>query len=259
MIEWPDLDPRLGLRRLGGWRPPDIADILECAERALERLKLELGSASSTKPVACCPPTLPLPPRFPSTRTRADRRSSRSATRWRASWRGSRATTGSPSALFSASINPRRPPLGGTSEPKLTAGFPYSVAHASEVATLLANLIAGGIAKKGLITDLDDTLWAGIVGEVGAENVSWGLESGSQRHGLYQQLLASLASAGVLIAVASRNDPALVAAALGREDLLIPAEALYPVEAHWGIQVGLDRADPGGLERRPRFGRRRRR
>ena len=59
---------------------------------------------------------------------------------------------------------------------------------------------------KGLITDLDDTLWAGILGEVGVNRVSWDFASRAQSHGLFQQFLASLASTGVLIAAASKND-----------------------------------------------------
>jgi len=51
---------------------------------------------------------------------------------------------------------------------------------------------------------------------------------------MYQQFVASLASAGVLTAVASKNDPALVEQAFAREDLLIAKQSLYPIDAHWG-------------------------
>ena len=61
--------------------------------------------------------------------------------------------------------------------------------------------------KKGLITDLDDTLWAGILGEIGVEGISWDMANRAHVHGLYQQFLSSLASAGVLLAVASKNRP----------------------------------------------------
>ncbi|MGC2331984.1 MAG: HAD-IIIC family phosphatase [Candidatus Acidiferrales bacterium] len=88
--------------------------------------------------------------------------------------------------------------------------------------------------KKGLITDLDDTLWSGILGEVGTDNIFWDLEHRSQAHGLYQRLLYALSEAGVLIAAASKNDPQLVDRALERQDLVLPATALFPVEAHWG-------------------------
>jgi FkbH-like protein len=71
------------------------------------------------------------------------------------------------------------------------------------------------------------------VGEVGAENVSWDLDGGGQIHGIYQQFLDSLADSGVLIAIASKNDPAIVDEALGREDMRIPPERIFPVECGW--------------------------
>src|SRR5258708_40172043 len=99
---------------------------------------------------------------------------------------------------------------------ELLSGFPYQLSHASALAELLAALVRNPIAKKGLITDLDDTLWAGILGESGVDGISWHLEQKAHIHGLNQQFLASLASAGVLIAVASKNDPALVEQAFER-------------------------------------------
>jgi FkbH-like protein len=117
---------------------------------------------------------------------------------------------------------------------ELAAGFPYSLRHASALAALLAGLLPAPPPRKGLITDLDDTLWAGILDEQGPSGVTWTEEA--HRHGLYQQLLASLASAGILVAVASRNDPELVAQALAREDLLIDPDALYPIAVDWGAK-----------------------
>ena len=37
VIEWADLDPRLGLRRLGGWEPSQLPDILDEVSTASER------------------------------------------------------------------------------------------------------------------------------------------------------------------------------------------------------------------------------
>ena len=86
---------------------------------------------------------------------------------------------------------------------------------------------------KGLITDLDDTLWLGIVGEVGPAAVTWSLAEHSQIHGLYQQLLRHFSEMGVLLAIASKNELAVVEEALRREDLYVPAKAFYPVRANW--------------------------
>jgi len=117
---------------------------------------------------------------------------------------------------------------------ELTTGFPYRLAHASTVAGFLARLICPPAPKKGLITDLDDTLWHGILGEVGIRGITWDLDHHSLIHGLYQQVLGSLAETGVLIAAASKNNRETVDQAIQREDLVIPGRYLFPVEAHWG-------------------------
>jgi FkbH-like protein len=116
----------------------------------------------------------------------------------------------------------------------LLSGFPYQLSHASAIAQQFAALMRTAAPKKGLITDLDDTLWAGILGEIGVDGISWHLEQKTQVHGIYQQFLSSLASAGVLTAVASKNEAALVEQAFEREDLLIDKESLYPIDANWG-------------------------
>src|SRR4029077_61081 len=51
---------------------------------------------------------------------------------------------------------------------------------------------------------------------------------------LYQQMLVALSEAGVLIAVASKNDPEAVEEAFQRQDLILPRDRIYPMEIHWG-------------------------
>jgi FkbH-like protein len=85
-----------------------------------------------------------------------------------------------------------------------------------------------------VITDLDGTLWRGILGDVGAEGVSW--DGHAHAHALYQQLLSSLAEAGVLVAVASKNDPPLVEEAFRRPDCLLARDQVFPCEIHWGLK-----------------------
>jgi FkbH-like protein len=120
----------------------------------------------------------------------------------------------------------------------LLTGLPYTLAHADAVALALARLLASPPPKKGLISDLDDTLWHGIVGEIGPENVSWDLASHHQLHGLYQRFLAALAEEGVLVGIASKNDPAVVRQALDRPDLLLRPDLVFPVEVHWNAKSG---------------------
>jgi len=119
---------------------------------------------------------------------------------------------------------------------ELNAGFPYSLAYADLLAAALCDGLFPSTPRKGLITDLDDTLWKGILGEAGVAGVSWGLADHAQAHALYQQMLASLAETGVLLAIASKNDASLVQLALDRSDLMVSRNAFFPVEAHWSAK-----------------------
>jgi len=70
--------------------------------------------------------------------------------------------------------------------------------------------------KKVLCTDLDDTLWGGIIGEDGVD----GIATGSVFPGIcyleYQRYLKQLASRGILLAIASKNNEADVIEAFDR-------------------------------------------
>ncbi|MBF0283622.1 MAG: HAD-IIIC family phosphatase [Magnetococcales bacterium] len=59
--------------------------------------------------------------------------------------------------------------------------------------------------RKVLITDLDNTLWRGIVGEDGPAGLAFGPEGAGHGHFLYQGLLSRLKEEGVLLAAVSRN------------------------------------------------------
>ena len=139
-------------------------------------------------------------------------------------------------AVVDADVLARESPVASRHDvaEEIRTGFPYRREHADAVARALAAALTPAMPKKGLITDLDDTLWRGLLGEVGIDGVQWSLEHGAHLHAVYQQMLANMAERGVLIAIASKNDPALVADALRRDDLVLTPERVFPVRASWG-------------------------
>jgi FkbH-like protein len=233
VLEWADLDPRLGIRDLGGWRPDDLPDMLRTAAAALRGWREALAHAGELAPVALSLPTLPLPPLWYTPSVQCGR--------LEAELQAELATFAAEAAGMPGVRLLSRQRLDAASPPdqrrdvksEFAYGYPYQMAHGDLLAELLATLVAGAPPKKGIITDLDDTLWRGLVGEVGAAGVTWDLATRSHIHALYQQLLASLAEAGVLVAIASKNDAALVAETLERDDLLLSKKQLFPVEVHW--------------------------
>ena len=232
VIEWPDLDPRLGLRRLGGWRVDQLDELVSGAGATLARLEAAIAGAAREHRVVCLAPTLPLPPLFPQAPGQSGPHEL-ALRRLVADTAGRLAGQPGVSIASLQRLDELSPPHARRDvRDELATGFPYSLGHAAAVATALAELLSAPVPRKGLITDLDDTLWAGILDERGPEGVAWTEQH--HRHGLYQQQLASLADAGVLVGVASRNDPGLVAEALARPDLVVSPDALYPVQASWG-------------------------
>jgi FkbH-like protein len=236
VLEWADLDARLDFRNSGAWGFAASADISHTVAATLTRIRLAIEALPAGIRVGVALPSLPLPPAFQGP-----------GWQWAAAELGieqhliefASVLTAHPQAWIS---NQRR--LSEESNPAsrfdlksyLLTGLPYTMPHADAVGGQLARVIAPPPPKKGIITDLDDTLWAGIVGEIGADAIQWDLASHSQLHGLYQKLLKSLAEQGVLIAVASKNDPGLVLQAFERPDMLLSSDKVFPFEVHWNAK-----------------------
>lgn len=167
MIEWAVLDSRLGLRTLGGWQVEKLPDIVKSVDHSLERLTRALKGLPSALPTCICLPTLPLPPLF---YTGAQQSSvfELALRRNLASFAEAISIGGRVSVVSGQRLD-ETSPLGKRFDfrTEVTQWFPYKTVHASNVGELLAELICGREPKKGLITDLDDTLWSGVLGEVG--------------------------------------------------------------------------------------------
>jgi FkbH-like protein len=234
VIEWSDLDPRLGWRGSGGWRVTSHNDIVVSARDSLSRIVAAIADLAVHSPaIAVILPHLALPPVAYTPMVllstfeaelyaiRAD------AARTLAAMRNVRVAN----PLTLDRLAPLETRADAAAD--LNAGFPFSQGHADVLASTLAGLMLPATPKKGLVTDLDDTMWRGILGDVGVGGVSNTLEGHAQGHALYQQLLASLADAGVLLAIASKNDASLVQQALSRPEQLVAADQFFPIEAHW--------------------------
>ena len=238
VVEWPDLDARLDYRNAGGWGRDSLASVVEQATLSLDRIKSALGRIPSGIPCALALPSIPIAPIFSAP-----------------GWQASEAELVLNSALFHfASELARDGRVRVVSRERLAqespwetrfdvksdlkAGLPYSIKHADQLASLLAKTLVPPAPKKGIISDLDDTMWKGIVGEVGPENVHWDLYGDAQMHGLYQKLLGSLSDNGTLVGVASKNDPAVVAKAFERSDMVLRPDQVFPIEASWNAKSG---------------------
>jgi FkbH-like protein len=230
-LEWQDLDPRLRYREGGAWGKSLQADLIETAKMMLGRMDGAIRRLPAHISVALSLPTLPLPPAFHTP-----------------GWQASQLELMLKAILFDFTARlAEHTQLSVLNEfwmaesaakrldlkSDLLVGFPYTVSHADYLSKGLAQLLIPPQRLKGVITDLDNTFWSGLVGEVGSDSVRWDPATRYYVHGLYQKLLASLADEGILIGIASKNDPNVASEALKRPDLLISTDKIFPIEVHW--------------------------
>ncbi len=237
-LEWQDLDARFAYREAGAWGPRLESDVLNATglnaiRHRLDRLERAIQKASGGIPTAVCLPTLPLPPAFHTPTWQAG--GAELLLQEQAFAFGRRLLRHKNVRLLNPSWISTATPLSNRLDLKseLLTGLPYTIAHADRLAEAFARLLAPAPTLKGIITDLDDTFWSGIVGEVGPEAVRWDAASRYHLHGLYQKMLAALADEGILIGIASKNDASVVREALKRNDLLISPKKIFPIEVHW--------------------------
>jgi len=117
-----------------------------------------------------------------------------------------------------------------------TAKLPFHPDRTPALLGALADALAGVIAPrcKLVVVDLDDTLWGGRAGDDGFDGIDLD-PAGKGRHFLrLQAFLQGLRNKGVLLAIASKNDPATVQEVFAkRPEMMLRPEDFAAMEIHW--------------------------
>lgn len=91
-----------------------------------------------------------------------------------------------------------------------------------------------GKNKKVLNLDLDNTLWGGIVGDDGAENIEIGQETAiAQTYSEFQEYLKLHKQLGILLTVNSKNDEENALSGFARPDSVLRKEDFVLFKANW--------------------------
>lgn len=107
-------------------------------------------------------------------------------------------------------------------------------AAAAEDARTVVRTVAGG-ARKLLVVDLDDTVWGGIVGDVGWEALRLGgHDPVGEAYKDFQQGLVTLQRKGIAVAVVSKNDEAVALGAIdSHPEMLLKRDILAGWRINW--------------------------
>ena len=92
-----------------------------------------------------------------------------------------------------------------------------------------------GYIRKLIIVDLDDTLWGGIVGDVGWENlVLGGHHHLGEAYVEFQQTLKSMKNRGILLAIVSKNEEQVALEAIGNHpEMVLKSEDFAGWRINW--------------------------
>ncbi len=105
-----------------------------------------------------------------------------------------------------------------------------------EFAYNLSNIIKSvfGKNKKSLVLDLDNTLWGGIVGDDGVENLEIGQETSmGQVYSEFQGYVKAQKNIGVMLNIASKNEYDNAVAGLNHPDGILKPEDFILIKANW--------------------------
>ena len=105
-----------------------------------------------------------------------------------------------------------------------------------ELAFSVANIIKSvyGKNKKAIVLDLDNTLWGGIVGDDGPENLQIGTESATAETYLeFQEYIKAQKDLGVLLNIDSKNEYENAIAGLNLERGALKPEDFICIKANW--------------------------
>lgn len=100
----------------------------------------------------------------------------------------------------------------------------------------VANIIKSifGRNKKGLVLDLDNTLWGGVIGDAGADNIKIGPEtSAGQVYLEFQQYIKAQKQLGVVLNIDSKNEEENALLGLKHPNSGLSADDFIEIRANW--------------------------
>lgn len=116
---------------------------------------------------------------------------------------------------------------------KISISLNYAIYYFSVFSNLVA--ISFGSTKKVLITDLDNTLWGGILGDDGPQGLEVGPDTPLGKAYLdYQNFLINLKSRGILLGICSKNSIENVKKVFKEnKNLLLKLSDFVSIKANW--------------------------
>ena len=103
---------------------------------------------------------------------------------------------------------------------------------AFNVANIMKSIF--GKNKKGFVLDLDNTLWGGVIGDAGVDNIKIGPETAEGQVYLeFQTYIKAHKQMGVILSIDSKNDEKNALSGLNHPDSVLKPEDFIEIRANW--------------------------
>lgn len=117
-------------------------------------------------------------------------------------------------------------------------GYKYAISY--EVIPVLCKSISSiikalyGKNRKAVILDLDNTLWGGVIGDDGVNNLKIGTETAiGEAYTEFQKYIKKIKKLGVALAVASKNEESIAREGLNLNEMILKEKDFYSIKANW--------------------------
>jgi FkbH-like protein len=118
--------------------------------------------------------------------------------------------------------------------------FSYKIITTADASLLVARSLTSlvravyGKSRKVLVLDLDNTLWGGVIGDDGPDNIKIGRETPeAEAFTAFQEYCLGLRKRGILLAVASKNEDEIAKKGLAHPDSVLKLEHFAAFRANW--------------------------
>ena len=118
----------------------------------------------------------------------------------------------------------------------LTSKYSLSYKAITYLSYTVSNIINSihGKSKKCLILDLDNTLWGGVIGEVGKEGIILGRDNAiGQAYLDFQLYIKELKDRGIILAVCSKNEFNNAKSGFDHPDSILKFNDFTSFKANW--------------------------
>ena len=118
----------------------------------------------------------------------------------------------------------------------VNASMPFQLDALSLLARNTVGILAAlqGKLKKCVVLDLDNTVWGGVIGDDGMENIQIGNLGIGKAYTLFQHWLKELKERGIILAVSSKNTESIAREPFDRHpDMVLRMEDIAVFMANW--------------------------